>query len=529
MHRFFRHLVHAGRGSVESLSVRQASPVSWCVQQIARQVFCCPKIFISSTSSGDKIHGETIFALSSGQGKCGVAVIRVSGPKAREALEQMCSWKSPPPPRAAQLRRLKDPVTKEPIDNGLVLWFPVLGNPCFDWSITSAPESFTGEDCVEFQVHGGPAVIAAMVTSLGKLSKYRHAEPGEFTKRAFMNGKLDLTEVEGLGDLIHAETEIQRRQALRQMEGDLGKLYSNWRSRVMKIVANVEAYIDFSESDTLEEDLLADGQRPAAIVSPIPGTTRDVVETALNVGGYPVLLSDTAGLRETEDIVEKEGVSRAIQRAVQADLKILVLEATYLAQLKQRDSIEDVIASHLNDLGLFSRPPLGAKLSEDVQTITKDSVGQTITKESDVQRQEEMGLNSSEMIVVLNKCDLLSDADLSSMKNFVQEGCGFSVCCVSCTAEQGLDGFLQTLQQRLSLICGNPLSGNPSLTQARYRFHLEKCQGHLEAFKQYMEFGDVVMAAQSLRNVLYDIGKITGRITSEDILDIIFKDFCIGK
>lgn len=139
-------------------------------------------------------------------------------------------------------------------------------------------------------------------------------------------------------------------------------------------------------------------------------------------------------------------------RAVQADLKILVLEATYLAQLKQRDTIEDVIASHLNDLGLFSRPPLGAKLSEDVQTITKDSVGQTITKESDVQRQEEMGLNSSEMIVVLNKCDLLSDADLSSMKNFVQEGCGFSVCCVSCTAEQGLDGFLQTLQQRLSLM-----------------------------------------------------------------------------
>lgn len=158
----------------------------------------------------------------------------------------MCSLRRFPAPRSTQLSRIRDTDTKEPIDRALVIWFP-------------SPESFTGEDCVEFQVHGGPAVIAAMVTSLGKLPSYRHAEPGEFTKRAFMNGKLDLTEVEGLGDLIHAETEVQRKQALRQMEGDLGKLYTDWRNRAMKAVANVEAFIDFSESDTLEEDLLCEG------------------------------------------------------------------------------------------------------------------------------------------------------------------------------------------------------------------------------------------------------------------------------
>lgn len=499
--------------------------------------------------------GDTIFALSSGQGKCGVAVIRVSGPQAKESIHQMCSFRWFPAPRSTQLRRIRDTDTKEPIDRGLVIWFP-------------SPESFTGEDCVEFQVHGGPAVIAAMVTSLGKLPSYRHAEPGEFTKRAFMNGKLDLTEVEGLGDLIHAETEVQRKQALRQMEGDLGKLYTDWRNRAMKAVANVEAFIDFSESDTLEEDLLCEVtaevdrlrteitthlsdhrrgerlregvhvvivgrpnvgkssllnslcQRPAAIVSPIPGTTRDIVETALNVGGYPVLLSDTAGLRETEDFIEKEGVFRALKRAKQADIKVLVIEATEFVHLLQSDSIDDIMINHLKDIGLVSRLQQNTVSPVNVQTVTKDG---------DLQDDANFISNVGELIVVLNKCDLISDVDLAFIEDIVQKKGCLSVCHLSCTSGHGMEEFLKVLQRRLAHVCGNPLAGNPSLTQARYRFHLEKCQGHLENYKKYMELGDVVLAAQSLRKVLFDIGKITGRITTEDILDIIFKDFCIGK
>ncbi|XP_061174216.1 tRNA modification GTPase GTPBP3, mitochondrial-like [Saccostrea echinata] len=504
--------------------------------------------------------GDTIFALSSGYGKCGVAVIRVSGPQAKDSIHQMCSITSLPSPRKTHLKRIVDPSTGEPIDRGLIIWFP-------------SPESFTGEDCVEFQIHGGSAVIAAMVTSLGNLSKYRHAEPGEFTKRAFMNGKLDLTEVEGLGDLIHAETEAQRKQALRQMEGDLGKLYSGWRNRAIKAAANIEAYIDFSESESLEDDLLSEvtaegdrlndeisshlddhrcgerlrngvhvvivgkpnvgkstllntiSQRPAAIVSPIPGTTRDVVETALNVGGYPVLLSDTAGLRETEDVIEKEGVHRAIQRAEQADLKIIVLEAADLCKFSKTTSIQDIITDYFQDLGLLSDALTRFKSFSTSNTSTDSQIA---SNKAGLQNYE-FSPFGSDVLLVLNKCDLLPDSDLSSLENFLQKNEQFAVCFISCTSGKGIEEFLEMLQQRLKTMCGNPLSGNPSLTQTRYRLHLQKCQGHLEKYKRYMDLGDVVLAAQSLRKVLYDIGKITGKITSEDILDVVFKDFCIGK
>lgn len=261
-------------------------------------------------------------------------------------------------------------------------------------------------------------------------------------------------------------------------------------------------------------------QKPAAIVSPIPGTTRDIVETALNVGGYPVLLSDTAGLRETEDVIEKEGVYRALQRAKQADIKILVIEATEFVHLLQTDSIEDIMINHLKDIGLVSRLQHNTISPVNVQTVTKDG---------DLPNDANFILNIGELVVVLNKCDLISDVDLAFIEDVVQKSGCLSVCHLSCTSGQGMEEFLNVLQQRLAHVCGNPLAGSPSLTQARYRFHLEKCQGHLENYKKYMELGDVVLAAQSLRKVLFDIGKITGRITTEDILDIIFKDFCIGK
>ncbi|XP_062607753.1 tRNA modification GTPase GTPBP3, mitochondrial-like [Saccostrea cucullata] len=550
-YRFLRNLLYKVR-ILDSITSKLNEPRS--CQQTFYQVGC------RRLSTLPQV-GDTIFSLSSGYGKCGVAVIRVSGPQAKDSIHQMCSARSLPSPRKTQLRRIVDPMTGEPIDRGLVIWFP-------------SPESFTGEDCVEFQVHGGSAVIAAMVTSLGNLSKYRPAEPGEFTKRAFMNGKLDLTEVEGLGDLIHAETEAQRKQALRQMEGDLGKLYSGWRDRVMKAAANIEAFIDFSESESLEEDLLSEVtaevdrlnaeisnhlndhrcgerlrngvhvvivgkpnvgkstllnticQRPAAIVSPIPGTTRDVVETALNVGGYPVLLSDTAGLRDTEDVIEKEGVNRAIQRAEQADLKILVLEAADLCKLSKSTPIQDIITDYLKDLGLLSDSLTKFKSCSTNNTSTDLK---SVSNNSKLQIYQEFSPFGSDVLLVLNKCDLLLDSDLSSLEDFLQNNEQFAVCFISCTSGRGVEEFLKVLQQKLSIMCGNPRSGNPSLTQARYRLHLQKCQGHLHNYKHYMDLGDVVLAAQSLRKVLYDIGKITGKITSEDILDIVFQDFCIGK
>ncbi|XP_066460606.1 tRNA modification GTPase GTPBP3, mitochondrial isoform X3 [Eleutherodactylus coqui] len=289
---------------------------------------------------------DTIFALSSGHGKCGVAVIRTSGPSSQEALHLLTKWQALPPPRQVKLASILCPKSGELLDRGLVIWF-------------SGPHSFTGEDCCEYHVHGGPAVVSGVLQALGSLEMLRPAEPGEFTKRAFQNGKLDLTEVEGLGDLIHAETEAQRRQALRQMSGELGQVYQRWSRQLMRALAHIEAFIDFSEDDNVEEGVLLavdevveklqkeleehlgdnrrgerlrDGvqvvltgatnagkssllnvisQKPTAIVSAIPGTTRDVVEAALNIGGYPVILSDTAGLRDSEDPIEKEGVRRA--------------------------------------------------------------------------------------------------------------------------------------------------------------------------------------------------------------------------
>ncbi|TNM88291.1 hypothetical protein fugu_006512 [Takifugu bimaculatus] len=265
----------------------------------------------------------TIFALSSGQGRCGVAVIRASGPASSTALRCLAGLtQSLIPPRTASLRNITDPNSREILDRGLVFWFP-------------GPHSFTGEDSVEFHIHGGAAVIAAVLQALGSVPGMRPAEAGEFTRRAFQAGKMGLTEVEGLGDLIHAETEAQRRQALRQMSGELGRLYQNWSHQLKRYLAHVEAFIDFSEDELIEDGVLhrvdesvhqlqaevekhlkderrgerlRSGvqvviagatnagkssllntlcQRPAAIVSPIAGTTRDVVETALDIGGFP--------------------------------------------------------------------------------------------------------------------------------------------------------------------------------------------------------------------------------------------------
>ncbi|KAK2908070.1 tRNA modification GTPase GTPBP3, mitochondrial isoform X2 [Channa argus] len=484
-------------------------------------------------STNDGVHvglvdAETIFALSSGHGRCGVAVVRVSGPASATALSCMTGLAhSLPPPRTALLRSITDPESKEVLDRGLVLWFP-------------GPHSFTGEDSVEFHIHGGPAVITAVLQALGRVPGMRPADAGEFTRRAFQAGKLDLTEVEGLGDLIHAETEAQRRQALRQMSGELGRLYQDWSCKLKHCLAHVEAYIDFSEDELIEDcvltqvdrsvlDLQAEieqhlrdnrrgerlrsgvqvviagatnagkssllntlCQRPAAIVSPIAGTTRDIVEMALDIGGFPVLLSDTAGLRDSLDLVEKEGVRRARERVEQADLTLVVVDCAH-------------VPSDAQQAAAFLQGQLRSVLPSQEQPVPQ------------------------RCLLVLNKCDLLPEGESEKLDRELKRVCRLpAICLMSCHTNEGLQGFLTLLQNAIKTLCGNPLSGAPTLTQARHRAHLQQCVAALAQYHRYRDT-DLALAAEGVRLALTSLGRITGRIGAEEILDIIFKDFCIGK
>ncbi|KAI1891805.1 hypothetical protein AGOR_G00147530 [Albula goreensis] len=473
---------------------------------------------------------DTIFALSSGHGRCGVAVVRVSGPASGLVLSSMAGLAhSRTVPRTARLRNITDPRSQELLDRGLVLWFP-------------GPHSFTGEDSVELHIHGGTAVITGVLQALGRLPGVRPAEAGEFTRRAFHAGKLDLTEVEGLGDLIHAETEVQRRQALRQMAGDLGQLYHDWSQRLIRCLAHVEAFIDFSEDELIEDGVLnqvdssvsqlqaeverhlQDGrrgerlrggvqvviagvtnagkssllnvlcQRPVAIVSPIAGTTRDVVETHLDIGGFPVQLSDTAGLRDTPDTVEREGVRRAMERVELADLTLAVLDSTHLP--KEHQGVPGFLLGHLRTL-----LPAG----EDLETALR------------------------RCLLVLNKSDLLSEEQVASLQSILSQAAELPpACLLSCRTGHGMDHFMGALQKQVKSLCGDPLSGAPSLTQARHRAHLQQCVKALGQYHHYRDL-DLALAAEGVRRALTSLGRITGRVGAEEILDIIFRDFCIGK
>ncbi|XP_064353553.1 tRNA modification GTPase GTPBP3, mitochondrial [Dromaius novaehollandiae] len=465
--------------------------------------------------------GDTVFAVSSGHGKCGVAVIRASGPGCRAALQSLTGRRELPPARVLALRRIRDPATAEPLDRGLVAWFP-------------GPGSFTGEDCCELHVHGGPAVVSGVLQALGRLPGLRPAEPGEFARRAFHHGKLDLTAAEGLADLIQAETEAQRRQALRQMEGELGRLYQRWSETLTQALAHLEAYIDFSEDDNVEEEVLSrvaatvralerevgahlrDGRRgellrggvrvviagppnvgkssllnllarrPAAIVSPVAGTTRDVVELALDVGGYPAVLSDTAGLRATADPVEREGVSRARERLQHADLVLAVLDAS---------------AVPAEPGGLAAA--LGAVLPPATDP-------------------------PKPCVLVLNKADLLRGGG-GALRAACARGGLPPAALLSCTTGAGLAGLLELLRRQLERLCGDPRAGGPSLTQSRHGHHLRACLGALRRCRPAAPAADLALAAEELRQARRHLGRITGHVGAEDVLDVIFRDFCVGK
>ncbi len=439
---------------------------------------------------------ETIYALASGAGRAGIAIIRVSGPQAGEALV-LLTGRSLPEPRMAARRPFADPLTHEPIDDGLALWFP-------------GPASFTGEDVVELHIHGGRAVASGLLDALGRIEGLRMAEPGEFTRRAFLNGKLDLTEVEGLADLIDAETTAQRRQALRQMEGALGALYEEWRRRLIQLLAYLEAEIDFSDDvegedpagrvlpgiDVLRDELqrhLDDGgrgerlrsgieiavvgppnagksslvnrlaAREVAIVSEEAGTTRDLIEVRLDMAGVPVTLIDTAGLRDSENAIEREGVRRAKAKAEGADFAIR------LAAIEPDGSI----------LGDFTDTGAG-----DLKVLNKIDRGGVIPAE-----------------------DVLA---------------------VSVATGQGLEALIAALEARVSVLAH--LSDQPLLTRARHREGVTFCVEALGRAGMATRRGlDLELVAEDLRLAARALGRLTGRIDVEDLLDVVFRDFCIGK
>lgn len=429
----------------------------------------------------------TIVALSSGAVPSGIAVLRVSGPAARAVAAAVAG--PLPAARRASLRWLRHPRTGERLDRGLALWLP-------------APGSFTGEDCLELHGHGGPAAVAAVLDAVLAVAGTRLAEPGEFARRAFANGRLDLTAAEGLADLVAAETEAQRRQALRQMDGALERLYDGWRASLVRALAHAEAYLDFPDeemppeeeravADTVHrvraemEGHLADGRRgerirsglrvaivgapnvgkssllnrlvarEAAITAPTPGTTRDVVEARLDLGGYAVTLVDTAGLRETTDPVEAEGVRRAAAAAREADIRL--------------------------------------------EVVTPESIGAAAPM--------------ADSLLILNKIDLAASRSRHD-----------SAVAVSALTGEGLDGLMERLRRMVEARMG----GSEAAPLSRRR-HREAVTEAAAALTRFGLGAGGELAAEDLRLAVRALGRITGAVDVEDLLDIIFRDFCIGK
>ncbi|WP_201862575.1 tRNA uridine-5-carboxymethylaminomethyl(34) synthesis GTPase MnmE [Microvirga soli] len=432
---------------------------------------------------------DTIFAIASGHGRSAVCLIRISGPESRNLLEQVTGGL--PEPRRAVVRTLRDPRTGDPLDQALVLWMP-------------APGSFTGEDQAELHIHGGLATRAAVLRALSSIENCRAAEAGEFTRRAFLNGRMDLSQVEGLADIIDAETEAQRRQAMLQLGGRLGNAAEGWRENILQVLALLEASLDFSDEGDVPEDLEADilrmidriqgeisralanrsgerlregltvvlagppnagkstllnalAQRDVAIVSPIAGTTRDVIEVHCDLGGLPVIIVDTAGLRESADLIEQEGVFRARARAHDADLVLWLVPPD----------------------GEESAPPPARRL---VRVGTKADMG---------------GARSD--------CDVM----------------------IAAATGEGLPELIARLETEAASLMGQ---GDAVITRERHRKALDRAQGCLiRARDMLTSRGPLELAAEEARLAVRAIGEITGRVDVEDVLDRLFSSFCIGK
>ncbi|WP_028133441.1 tRNA uridine-5-carboxymethylaminomethyl(34) synthesis GTPase MnmE [Bradyrhizobium japonicum] len=447
---------------------------------------------------------QTIFALSSGRAPSAIAVVRVSGSQAGQVLTLLAG--KLPAPRLASRRLLRDGAG-QPIDQAVVLWFP-------------GPASATGEDVAEFHVHGGRAVLATLLSSISVIQNTRAAEPGEFTRRAFENGKLDLTEAEGLDDLIHADTDRQRRQALRQLQGLLGDRARDWRERIIEASALIEAGIDFSDEGDVPAELMApavaaikalhgeianvlaarghserlrDGlvvaiagepnvgkstlmnqlaRREVAIVSPHAGTTRDVIEVQLDIDGYPVTIIDTAGIRETDDPVEQEGVRRARARAEGADLVLWLVESG--------QAVDSETMRPLRNSGKDADPSGGP------------------------------------VWIVRNKIDLGGTGSAAARGEFA----------ISARDGVGIPELIQALVKFAAEFFGASESG--IVTRARQRELLSRASDSLRRSLELVEEGEE-LAAEELRAAAFALGRLLGRVDVEDVLGAIFQKFCIGK
>ena len=442
----------------------------------------------------------TIYALSSGPGISGIAVIRISGSDTRIVIEEMTKEQLPTP-RMASLRKINKTNTNELIDEGIIIWFP-------------GPDSYTGEDMAEFHVHGSRAVIDAIHKSIAKVKNCRIAEPGEFTKIAFQNGKINLLKAESIADLISSETEIQRQQAIKIMTGKSSKKFNEWREKLLKILSNVEAKIDFPD-ENLPDNILKDiksaskkikdeiqkllndqnvgeriregfkiaivgptnagkssllnylSKRDVAIVSEIAGTTRDVIETHLSIDGLPVVISDTAGIRESNDEIEKKGIKLSLKSAEKADLNIVIIE------------------------------PKSVDFTGFLSNLVKEKA-----------------------IFVLNKSDLGTEKINSNLKKL-------NPIYISLKKEKNIEELIFAIKKKLK----NKFitSDDILITRERHRQHLEQCVLQLKKFEDKNKVGDFDKAAEDLRLATRHLGIIVGKVDVEEILGSIFNDFCIGK
>jgi len=442
----------------------------------------------------------TIYALSSGPGISGIAVIRVSGKNTVDVIKKITHSKLPIP-RVATLVKFNKNGKKELIDEGVIIWFP-------------GPKSYTGEDLAEFHVHGSRAVINAMHLEISKIKKCRLAEPGEFTKRAFQNGRINLLKAESIADLISSETEIQRKQALKIMSGKSADKFNSWREKLLKILSHVEAKIDFPEEDlpdtissevqnvtntilkeikkTLNDERVGEriregfrvaivgppnsgkssllnyfSKRDVAIVSEIAGTTRDVIETHLNLDGYPVILSDTAGIRNSKNEIEKKGIKIALNRAEDADLKLVIISA-------KKPNFTKVLTALLNN----------------------------------------------NAILVINKSDLIKKKLSSKFKKYDH-------ILISIAKNKNLNKLIKKVKGKLK----NKFTTREDvlITRERHRQNLLNCVYHLEKFKKKKSALDYDKASEDLRLATRHLGMIVGKVDVEELLGSIFNDFCIGK